>query len=116
MSISFDTPNIDSLGFEHFREHWLGVDSPRHLVIFGWDSIKDTLVKCGFKSLRHIDRSHSALGVFPLSEQVKENASNATNPFNYPPSKANLAAKFAVMNAKFFNRKRAEFITIIARK
>lgn len=110
-----DTPNIDSFGYALYREHWLGVDSPRHLVIFGWDSMRLALKKSGFNSPKYINRSSAALGIFPLSKQVRHHALTSSDPFSAPPPKANWDARMAAIKSKFI-KKRAEFITVIATK
>jgi 2-polyprenyl-3-methyl-5-hydroxy-6-metoxy-1,4-benzoquinol methylase len=110
-----DTPNINSFGYAHYRENWLGVDSPRHLVIFGWESMRLALKKSGFISLKYFDQSRSAMSLFPLSEQVKSSDLNGTNPFREAPPKANWDARMATFKSRF-NKKRAEFITVLAEK
>lgn len=110
-----DTPNIDSYGYAHYGENWLGVDAPRHLVIFGWDTMIYALQKAGFQNWKYIDRAHAALTVFPLSEQVQCHSDSRISPFSKPPSKPKWIAKMAAMKAKIFKR-HAEFITVIAVK
>lgn len=110
-----DTPNIDSYGYAHYGANWLGVDAPRHLVIFGWDTMRYALKEAGFHDWHHVDRAHSALTVFPLSEQVLRHSKTGTDPFGEPPSKPSLLARMAAFKAKIFKR-HAEFITVIAVK
>jgi len=43
-----DTPNIDSLGHTEYGPYWIGVDAPRHLILFTPDSLSDALAKAGF--------------------------------------------------------------------
>lgn len=110
-----DTPNIDSFGYDHYGEHWLGVDSPRHLVIFGWETMRLALKMSGFYTWKYIDRSGAAIGVFPLSEQVKNSVLTRMDPFREIPPKAKWSAIMASFRSKF-SKKRAEFITVIAEK
>jgi SAM-dependent methyltransferase len=42
------TPNLDSLGHRRFGIDWLGLDPPRHLVIFTPDSLAGLLARIGF--------------------------------------------------------------------
>ena len=44
------TPNLDSEGHDRFREAWLGLDPPRHLVVFTARSLLETLESVGFDS------------------------------------------------------------------
>lgn len=110
-----DTPNIDSYGYAHYGENWLGVDAPRHLVIFGWDTMTYALKEAGFHDWKYVDRAHEALAVFPLSEQVRIHSRTKTNPFSEPPSKPAWVARMAAFKSKVFKR-HAEFITVIAVK
>jgi 2-polyprenyl-3-methyl-5-hydroxy-6-metoxy-1,4-benzoquinol methylase len=41
------TPNLESLGHRRFGRDWLGLDAPRHLVIFTPDSLAGVLQKIG---------------------------------------------------------------------
>ncbi len=110
-----DTPNIDSYGFERYGKDWIGVDCPRHLVIFGWETMSFVLQKAGFKSWEYIDQSSAALAIFPLSDLIKNRQSNETSPFNQKPSNYDKNAFIAKIKTKL-NRKKSEFITLIARK
>ena len=110
-----DTPNIDSYGYAHYGENWLGVDAPRHLVIFGWDTMTYALKEAGFHDWKYVDRAHSALTVFPLSEQVRIHSRTKTSPFSESPAKPVWVARMAAIKSKIFKR-HAEFITVIAVK
>jgi SAM-dependent methyltransferase len=43
------TPNLESLGHRRFRRDWLGLDPPRHLVLFTRASLNDLLRTAGFE-------------------------------------------------------------------
>jgi SAM-dependent methyltransferase len=43
------TPNLDSLGRRYFGEDWLGLDPPRHLVLFTPGSLEAMLRRAGFE-------------------------------------------------------------------
>ena len=42
------TPNLDGAGFHLFREHWLSLDPPRHLMIFNASSLAMACERGGF--------------------------------------------------------------------
>jgi SAM-dependent methyltransferase len=42
------TPNLEGLGHRRFRTAWLGLDPPRHLVLFTRPSLEDLLRRIGF--------------------------------------------------------------------
>lgn len=44
-----ETPNIDAYGHFRFKEHWRGLEIPRHLVLFNWQSMIELLEKAGFQ-------------------------------------------------------------------
>ncbi|HUA39880.1 MAG TPA: class I SAM-dependent methyltransferase [Candidatus Sulfopaludibacter sp.] len=46
--ITLATPNLDSFGYRRYGPCWLGLDPPRHLVLFTEDSLRQTLVGHGF--------------------------------------------------------------------
>ena len=47
------TPNLDSPGHRRFGRDWFGLDPPRHLVLFGVDSVDRALGKAGFGEVDH---------------------------------------------------------------
>jgi SAM-dependent methyltransferase len=50
-TIHLVTPNVDALGAERFGRHWRGLEAPRHLVLFGRDSLGGLLGACGFEEV-----------------------------------------------------------------
>lgn len=61
-----ETPNIDSLGHQLHGRHWLGLDPPRHLILFNSSSLKRALADTGFTAIRQHRRPglFSALAVY----------------------------------------------------
>jgi SAM-dependent methyltransferase len=59
--IYISVPNLDSLAFRWFGEHWTGLDLPRRLVYFTPWTLRLTLLRAGFRDLdlRTIRRSRS---------------------------------------------------------
>jgi len=43
------TPNAASLSHRYFKQSWRGLEQPRHLHIFTFDSIRNTFTQAGFK-------------------------------------------------------------------
>jgi SAM-dependent methyltransferase len=41
------TPNLDARGHAIFGPHWIGIDAPRHLVLFTWDSLEEAARAAG---------------------------------------------------------------------
>jgi len=48
------TPNIESLGHEHYGPDWRGLEPPRHLVIFSGRALESELRKAGFSRVEKI--------------------------------------------------------------
>ena len=42
------TPNVHALGLKRFGIHWIGLDSPRHLIVFSRQSLELALRRAGF--------------------------------------------------------------------
>ncbi len=56
--LQLETPNFDALGREIYQQHWRGLEVPRHLVLFTWQSLIDTLERTGFRLRRRIMREN----------------------------------------------------------
>lgn len=46
-----ETPNLDSIGFEWYGCAWRGLETPRHLVLFNWQSLLSLLTAAGFEEI-----------------------------------------------------------------
>lgn len=46
-----ETPNLDALGHQRYRENWRGLEPPRHLVLFNRSSLLRTLEQAGFHKI-----------------------------------------------------------------
>lgn len=55
-TIYIDTPNIDAYGHQRFRESWRGLEVPRHLVLFNWESLFQLLLNNGFSQIKSFTR------------------------------------------------------------
>jgi 2-polyprenyl-3-methyl-5-hydroxy-6-metoxy-1,4-benzoquinol methylase len=64
------TPNLRSLGHRLFGANWLGLDPPRHLVLFTHASLARLLVNAGFEGVAVRRASAEAVLTFPASAQV----------------------------------------------
>jgi SAM-dependent methyltransferase len=43
------TPNVNAAGHAHFGADWLGLDAPRHLVVFSRGALHDAVMQAGFE-------------------------------------------------------------------
>ena len=51
--LSLTTPNLASVGHSLFGRDWIGLEAPRHLVLFTPDSLARCLDRIGFEITRH---------------------------------------------------------------
>ena len=64
------TPNMSSVGRAAFGKQWIGLDPPRHLVLFGQRSITEALNRAGFAGTHEFLRGRSAKPNFALSSKI----------------------------------------------
>jgi SAM-dependent methyltransferase len=63
------TPNLEARGHMLFERDWIGLDPPRHLVLFTRSSLAAALQNAGFERQRFL-ADYSAERVFPCSATV----------------------------------------------
>lgn len=74
------TPNIDSLGHKRFGQGWIGLEPPRHLVIFSPEALPRLLVKAGFSDVSLVD-SYMSLGwAYEWSNRIRAKHGQAQFP------------------------------------
>jgi 2-polyprenyl-3-methyl-5-hydroxy-6-metoxy-1,4-benzoquinol methylase len=108
-----DTPNITSVGCRLFGANWLGLDPPRHLVLFNHPTLRSLLESLGFTVIRRFSRFEVCGLTFGMSERI---ANGSRDPLG------ETARSFAVRMRGYaaswlvrINRDRSEFITLIAK-
>lgn len=66
------TPNVESLGHERYGEHWRGLETPRHLVLFNAASLRLAAEAVGFEVEEATTRAGgSARFIYAASESVR---------------------------------------------
>jgi 2-polyprenyl-3-methyl-5-hydroxy-6-metoxy-1,4-benzoquinol methylase len=65
-----DTPNVDSTGHRLFGPSWIGLDPPRHLVLFRPSSLRRILNSAGLNVVRTISRFEVSERVFSASHRI----------------------------------------------
>jgi hypothetical protein len=105
--LSLTTPNLASLGHSLFGRDWIGLDAPRHLVLFTPDSLARCLGRIGFQITRHAP-SCTARWSFGESWAL----SRGTDPI---PARLRWKAYLADLRA-LRQRECAEEIVVVARK
>jgi 2-polyprenyl-3-methyl-5-hydroxy-6-metoxy-1,4-benzoquinol methylase len=87
------TPNLDGAGHARFRSNWIGLDSPRHLVLFNRASLMDTLARAGFVGTHRFLPGRSAAGHFLLSWK----AASGLKPFEAHPARLPIALRLEAL-------------------
>jgi hypothetical protein len=66
------TPNSKSFGHSRFREHWRGIEPPRHLHIFNDASLRALVTHAGFADMEVFSSIRNADNIFLASEMHRE--------------------------------------------
>jgi len=66
------TPNIESLGHQHFRDSWRGLEPPRHLYLFSIDTLRTSAGGAGFRNMHLGTSSRSARYMWMASHVMKK--------------------------------------------
>jgi SAM-dependent methyltransferase len=67
------TPNLSSAGRKVFGADWVGLDPPRHLVLFTDDSLISTLYRAGFDQIRQVRAPFVSHNYFTCSHRIIRN-------------------------------------------
>lgn len=107
------TPNIESLGLSIYGRNWLGLDPPRHLVLFRWQAIQELLRKMGFDEVQKEAGNFVYARVAAQSEAVAK----GIDPYSFTklPLRYHVAA-FIARGKLWLHPHRTEFITCQALK
>jgi SAM-dependent methyltransferase len=107
------TPNLGSRGHDLFGRDWVGLDPPRHLVLFTRSALAQAIAKAGFEPW-HFASDYSADRVFPTSAALAA----GEDPFDEGVVRRR-RSRLAILvgdAAARFRPSRAEDIVLIARR
>lgn len=65
-----ETPNLDSLGHQVYGPSWRGLEPPRHLVLFTWNSLSRVLEAAGFARVEPQPHHPFTTRIFAASEAI----------------------------------------------
>jgi len=74
------TPNLEALGHRRFGPDWVGLDPPRHLVLFTTESLADLLRRTGFEPAPTPTPAPMAWVSFSNSAAVRDGREPAAGP------------------------------------
>jgi 2-polyprenyl-3-methyl-5-hydroxy-6-metoxy-1,4-benzoquinol methylase len=108
------TPNVESDSHRHFREDWIGLQPPGHLVLFNRDSMAQALRDAGFEGFHFTGAHRVARGYFTMSWRVQLGVS----PFGpVPPISFRQRIEAFLSDVKTMLRpRRSEEIVVVAKK
>lgn len=108
-----ETPNMKAYGHDHFREHWRGLEIPRHLVIFNWASLTMTLKNVGFGEIRNLFMPSSYVKLAAKSRAIRE----GRNPNKFARATISDRLNGLRLNLPFLiDNDKTEFLAVYARK
>lgn len=109
--IFIDTPNIDAVGHRVYGQHWRGLETPRHLVLFNRCSLRQALTSAGLGSIRFRRRFYPLAGMQRQSQLIAA----GLDPYSTaaPPRRA---VRFGLLKKlrTTLSKKRTEFLTVTA--
>lgn len=108
-----ETPCITSYGHKRFGRHWRGLEPPRHLVLFTWNSLESLLQEVGFRRIRRLRRT----GIYPTLARKSRAIQERCDPEapSKSPTLARLIDELQGCRA-IFDYRSSEFITLLAEK
>ncbi len=65
------TPNVASLGHQLYREHWQGLEPPRHLFLYGRNTLEQLASASGIESAEIFSTAQGASYIFRSSERIR---------------------------------------------
>jgi SAM-dependent methyltransferase len=108
------TPNLEALGLRRFGRDWLGLDPPRHLVLFTRAALERLLRDTGFEPHPPPPASPHALQMFTQSAAIGQGRRPDEGPVDGTPR---LRALAAIANrASLRDARHAEELLMIARR
>lgn len=107
------TPNIMSFGYKKYKHNWRGLEPPRHLHIFNWDSLINLLKKSGFNSIEKIINNKN----YPNLAEKSSALSKGIDPYSLTKISIKYRLKGLLIGVRtYVNYHRTEFITLKAYK
>jgi 2-polyprenyl-3-methyl-5-hydroxy-6-metoxy-1,4-benzoquinol methylase len=108
-----ETPNINSLGGARFQRNWRGLETPRHLVLFNGQSLRQALQRAGFTDVQDASQTSPCSVIYAMSQRMQKDL----DPYMETPT--SISFKMEIMMARFTEfwlKPRREFLSITAKK
>lgn len=88
------TPNTGSLGHARFGRDWLGLDAPRHLIIFNPRAMTSLVERCGMKPRTIATKSRQAALVWLVGRRLRKQSTIPNLDVGFSMGTLPLAAAF----------------------
>lgn len=110
------TPNVDSIGHARYRENWRGLEPPRHLALWTFETLRDTLRQVGFRSVRPLPTAVvTAMEVYASSEALSAGLDDAAFG-RWPRARQRPLRSLWPALRQHWSTRRSEFHTVLAVK
>jgi len=113
--IWLETPNIESEGYRIFGADWRGLEIPRHLFVFSFESMYQSLDSAGFKQIEQQPYRPMCEKIFVASLQILGKRDPEAKVFSEFSNNLPALVENAEKEAKL-NPRHREFITVKAWK
>lgn len=110
-----DTPNLDGPGHRIFGRDWLGLDSPRHLVLFRRSGLHALLATQGFTDIVDLPDMNVLPGWYRSSLAIAHGTRDPLHPGADPLPQAEATRLAALMHAARHDPDQRDNIALIAR-
>jgi len=108
--IYLDTPNLEASGHNEFRNNWRGLEPPRHLVIFTWESMERLLREIGFVKFKRHPRPQVTQMIWNASSRIKRGVPYDSHELDQ------VTVPLSRRLAPYISRSSQEFLTLTATK
>ena len=110
--IWIETPNICSFGHQYFGADWMGLDAPRHLVIFNLKSLRSVLKTVGFVDIELQSYNSRDLVTLRDSKAIADGVAPLSANLPKAPEELQKKAEHIIKGDEY----QREFITVKARR
>lgn len=69
-TVVISTPNLNSMGYQHFKSSWLSLDPPRHLYLFNSQTLTNTVQKGGLEVTSTRTTTRGTLEIWLASKAI----------------------------------------------
>jgi 2-polyprenyl-3-methyl-5-hydroxy-6-metoxy-1,4-benzoquinol methylase len=106
-----ETPNINSIGLNVYKEYWRGLEPPRHLILYNMQTLSNLLSHTGFHTITQ--KKHGLSGVY-MGIQSEKNVDEFMSSRPFHKKLLKYPKIFFIELVQLLYKRKSEFITLIA--